>query len=148
MSSTPILFGRLFGSLAWQHLSLELGAELSVPATTRRADGAGFSQQLLLVSGAGCLPLSPWKMCLLLNAGEVRMEGENIDHPTSARVPIVEAGVRLAFNQPFGRRLFLSAYLDGLSLLTRRTGSLDAVPVWTAPPFAAAVGLDAGLRFP
>ena len=147
-SSTPILLGRVFGMLAWQHLSLQLGSELSMPASTRRADGAGFSQQLLLVSAAGCFMLSRWSGCLVVNAGEVRMVGEDIDRSSSARVPLVEAGLRVGFSQPFARRLFVRAHLDGLTLLTRRTGSLDSVPVWTAPPFAAAIGLDAGLRFP
>src|SRR4029079_5440758 len=41
MSSSPILLGRLFAALAWPRVSLELGALVSVPATTRRPDGAG-----------------------------------------------------------------------------------------------------------
>ena len=147
-SSTPILLGRAFGMLAWRELALELGAELSVPATTRRADGAGFSQRLLMLSAAGCGVLSRYEGCLLVNAGQVSMVGEDIDRPTSARVLLVEVGARVGVSQPFGRHLFLRAHLDGLTLLSRRTATLDSVSVWTAPPFAAALGLDAGLRFP
>ena len=54
MSSTPVLLGRVLGSLAWQHVSVELAAEASLPTTTRRSDGAGFSQQHLLASAAAC----------------------------------------------------------------------------------------------
>ena len=66
------------------------------------------------------------------------MAGENIDHPTTAWVPVVEAGARIGFTQPLGRRAFVNAHADGLVNLTRWTGSLDQVPVWTAPRFAAA----------
>jgi hypothetical protein len=147
MSSKPILLGRLFGALAWQHISLELAALVSVPATTRRPDGAGFSQQHLLVSAAACAVRNGWNACLVANAGQVRMVGD-IDRPTSAWAPIVEAGARLGFVQSLGRRTFLSAHADGLINLIRWTGSLDDVAVWTAPRFAAAIAVDAGVRFP
>ena len=148
MSSTPVLLGRVFGALSWQHVSLELAAVVSLPSTTRRADGAGFSQQHLLLSAASCVAVSRWNACLLANAGEVRMVGEDIDRPSSAEVPVVEAGARVAFIQLVGRRVFLNAHADGLTRLTRWTGSLDQVPVWSAPRFAAAIGIDTGVRFP
>jgi hypothetical protein len=43
--------------------------------------------------------------------------------------------------------VFLNAHLDGLTILTRWTAALDEVPVWTAPRFAAALGVDVGVRF-
>ena len=76
------------------------------------------------------------------------MVGEDIDRPTSAVVPVVEAGARVAVIQRLGQRAFLDAHADGLAILTRWTGSLDQVPVWTAPRFAAAIGVDTGVRFP
>jgi hypothetical protein len=148
MSSAPLLLGRLGGVLAWPRVSVELAAVVSLPATTRRADGAGFSQQHLLGSAAACALMARWNACLLANAGVVRMAGENIDRPTSASVPIVEAGVRTGVRQHLGHRAFLNAHADGLINLTRWTGSLDQVPVWTAPQFAAALGVDAGVLFP
>jgi hypothetical protein len=149
MSSTPVLLGRVFGALSWQHVSLELAAIVSLPSTTRRADGAGFSQQHLTVSAAACAAVGArWNACLLVNAGEVRMVGEDIDRPSSAEVPLVEAGARVAFIQNLGRRIFLNAHADGLARVTRWTARLDQVPVWSAPPFAAAVGVDTGVRFP
>ena len=113
MSSTPVLLGRVFGALSWQHVSLELAAVVSLPSTTRRADGAGFSQQHLLLSAASCVAVSRWNACLLANAGQVRMVGEDIDRPSSAEVPVVEAGARVAFIQLVGRRVFLNAHADG-----------------------------------
>lgn len=96
MSSRPVLLARMLGSVGWRNLSLELGAEASLPTTTRRADGAGFSQQHLLVSSGACALLQRWSACFLAKAGEVRMAGENIDRPTSAVVPIVETGLASA----------------------------------------------------
>ena len=148
MSSAPVLLGRVFGAVSWQHVSLELGARVSLPSTTRRADGAGFSQQHLLLSAASCVAVSRWNACLLANAGQVRMAGEDIDRPSSAQVPVVEAGARVAFIQLIGPRVFLTAHADGLVRLTRWTASLDQTPVWSAPRFAAAIGIDTGVRFP
>jgi hypothetical protein len=76
------------------------------------------------------------------------MTGEDIDRPASATVPIVQTGLRAGGIQPLGGRAFLSAHADGLVNLTRWTGRLDQLPVWTAPRFAAALGLDASVQFP
>jgi len=148
MSSGPVLLGRLFGVVAWPRVSLELAAVASLPATTRRADGAGFSQQILLASAAACASAARWNGCLVANAGAVRMAGEDIDRPMSASAPVVEAGVRAGLSQRLGRRALLSAHADGLVNVTRWTATLDQVPVWTAPRFAAALAIDASVQFP
>ena len=148
MSSAPLMLARLFGALAWPRVSVELAAVVSLPATIRRADGAGFTQQHLLGSTAACAIVTRWNGCLVANAGAVRMAGDNIERPTSATVLLVQVGVRAGITQSLGRRAFLSAHADGLVNLTRWTGSLDQVPVWTAPRFAAALGVDAGVLFP
>lgn len=148
MSSGPVLLGRVLGSVAWRSVSLELAAEASPPTTTRRADGAGFAQQHLLASTAACAVLQHWSACLLAKAGEVRMAGENIDLPTSAVVPIVEAGARVGVVHPLGRHFLVSAHADGLTNVTRWTATLDQIPVWTAPRFAAVLGFDLGVRSP
>ena len=76
------------------------------------------------------------------------MAGENIDRPTSAVVPIVEAGARVGVVHHLGRRFFVDAHADGLTNVTRWTATLDQVPVWTAPRFAAVLGVDLGIRSP
>ena len=88
--------------------------------------------------------LTRWRACLLANAGEVRMAGEDIDLPTSAVVPLVQAGTRIGIVQALGRHFFVDAHADGLANVIRWTGTLDQVPVWTAPRLAAVVGLDLG----
>ena len=146
MSSGPVLLGRVLGSLAWQRISVELAAEASLPTTTRRSDGAGFSQQHLLASAAACAKLTRWRACLLANAGEVRMTGEDVDLPTSAVVPLLQSGVRVGVVQLLGRGFFVDAHADGLVNVIRWTGTLDEVPVWTAPRLTAAVGIDLGIN--
>ena len=148
MSSRPVLLAGMLGSVGWRNLSLELGAEACLPTTTRRADGAGFSQQHLLVSSGACALLRHWSACLPAKVGEVRMAGENIDRPTSAVVPIVEAGARVGIVNRLGRRFFVDAHAEGLTNVTRWTATLDEVPVWTAPRFAAILGVDVGIRSP
>ena len=146
MSSSPVLLERFFGSLAGELLSVELGAEVSLPATTRRADGAGFSQQALLGTAAGCAALKPWFLCVIASAGEIRMGGTDVDRPSSGSVPVFDAGLRLSFTQPLTRRFFLTARAAGLIHVTRWTARLDEVPVWTAPRFGAAAGIDVGVN--
>jgi hypothetical protein len=147
LSSAPILLGRVFGAVAWPHVSVELAAEASLPATTRRQDGAGFSRQYFLVNAAVCAPVRLWNACLVGKAGEVSLAGE-IDRPNSARLPFVEMGVRAGVVQSLGTRAFLSAHADGLVTLTRWTATLDRFQVWTSPRLAAAIALEGGVRFP
>lgn len=148
LSSSPVLLGRIFGAVVWPHVSIELAAVASLPTTTRRPDGAGVSQQHLFASAAGCAVVTRWTACLVANAGVVGLAGEDIERPTAARVPIVATGVRLGVIERLGDRIFLNAHADGLANLIRWTASLDNVPVWSAPPFGAAIGVDAGVRFP
>jgi hypothetical protein len=153
MSSEPVLLGRLFGVVEWQRASLELAAVASLPTTTRRPDGAGFWQQHLLGSAAACAvagraAATQWNGCVVGAAGMIRMAGDHIDRPTSARVLLVEAGVRAGLRQELGRRAFVSAHADGLVNLTRWTATLDQVQVWTAPRFAGTLGIEVGVLFP
>jgi hypothetical protein len=148
MSASPTLLGRLFGVLAWTRLSIELAAQTSLPTTMRRPDGSGFSQQHLLLGAAGCALFTVLTACLVANAGEVRMAGVDIDRPTSAVAPVIQAGARLGAVQRLGHRVVLGAHVDGLVAVTRWRGTLDGVPVWTAPRFAAVMAIDAAVRFP
>jgi hypothetical protein len=75
------------------------------------------------------------------------MAGRDIDRPASTHLPFVATGLRAGFNQPLGARAFIGAHADGLVILTRWTASLDDVPVWTMPRFAATLGIDLGLQF-
>jgi hypothetical protein len=147
MAPNPILLGRLFGTLAVHRTSIELAAELSLPAVARRSDGAGVSVQFRVLSAAGCHAIERWNACLLVTAGQVSMAGEDIDRSSSTDLPFVAAGVRAAFIQPLGPRVFIKGHANGLAILTRWTASLDDVPVWTMPRFALSIGIDLGVQF-
>jgi len=148
LSSKAVPSGRTFGSLAWQQSSVELAAEVAWPTTTRREDGAGFSQQLLLVGVAGCEALQRWSACLLAKAGEIRIVGKDVDNPRSLSGPILETGLRLAVLQHLGRRLYVAGRVEGIINVTRWRVTLDQNLVWTSDRFAATIGLDMGVRFP
>jgi hypothetical protein len=139
--------GRLFGTLSWRHVAVELAAEASVPSTLHRADGAGFSQQVLLAGLAGCGVNGRWSLCLLGKAGEIRVAGEGLDTPGTVSRLFLQTGLRLALTQALGRRTMIVVHGDGLASLTRGIVTLDSMPVWTTPRTAAAVGLDFGVRF-
>ncbi len=66
--------------------------------------------------------------------------------PTSAVVPLVEAGARVGIVELLGRGFFVDAHADGLANVIRWTGTLDQIPVWTAPRFAAVLGIDLGIE--
>ncbi len=146
LSSGPMALGRVLGTLAWLHTQLELAVEIGLPATTRRADAAGFSQQELLVSAAACGVLSRLSACALAKAGQIRIVGE-IDAPLSPSGPLVQTGLRLGVTQPLGGRAYVSPHLSGLVNVTQWTVTLDHVAVWTAPRFAATLGIDLGIHF-
>lgn len=147
LSSTTVPFGRGFGSVAWQHTSLELAAEVAWPTTTRREDGAGFSQQQFLAGVAGCGILQAWSACLVAKTGGMRVVGKDVDRPRSSTGPILETGLRVAVQLGLGRYLYLAARADGLVNVTSWRVTLDQNLVWTSPRFAATVGLDFGVRF-
>jgi hypothetical protein len=147
VTSDPAAIGRLFATAAWSHLAVELAGEVSFPSTTHRADGAGFSQQQVLGSLAGCGVRGPWNVCAVGKAGELRVVGQGVDVPLTASSLMLQAGLRLAASYTFGHRTYIVAHIEGLGRLTRGTVTLDSMPVWTTPNFAALLGIDVALRF-
>jgi hypothetical protein len=147
LSSDPAALGRLFATLAWSHFALELAGEVSLPSTTHRADGTGFSQEQFLAGLAGCGVRGAFSACAVGKAGELRVVGQGVDVPLTASGPMIQAGLRLAASHPFGHRTYITAHLEGLGRLTQGTVTLDSMPVWTTPRFAALFGIDIALRF-
>ena len=147
VSSSAIPLGRLLGTVEWTHVAVELAAEISVPSTTRRADGAGFSQQQFLASLAGCGVRRPWSACLVAKVGEIRVSGEGVDFPATSYGVVAQAGLRLAVTHRLGSRFQIGAHADGLALITQGIVTLDGMPAWTTPRLAALFGADIGVRF-
>jgi hypothetical protein len=147
VAPTTVPVGRLFGTLEWSHVAVELAAELSGPSSNHRPDGAGFSQQQLLASLAGCGVRGHWSSCLVAKLGEMRVVGEGIDVRATSFGLVAQAGLRLGFTQQLGSRLQITAHADGLALITRGVITLDATPVWTTPRLVASFGADLAIRF-
>jgi hypothetical protein len=147
ISSSMVELGRVFGSIAWPFLSLELAAELGLPANVRRQDGAGFSHHELLASLAGCGTVGRWSGCLIAKGGELQIAGRDIEAPASRSGPFLQTGLRLGVMQPLGHHAFAAARAEGLVTLTRWQVTLDQALVWTSPRLAGTLGLDVGVRF-
>ncbi len=148
LSSNVVGLGRLFALMVRPPLSLEVAGELGLPSTTRRSDGAGYSQQLMFGSIAGCGGRAPWSACAVARCGVAHVRGRDIDLPASDSGPILQTGLRVAMSTPLGSHVFVSARVEGLATLTPWTVTLDGLGVWTAPPFSANGGLDLGVLFP
>lgn len=142
----PVALGRGFGRLARDPLAFELGVEVSSLSTGRRDDGAGFTERALLSSVAVCGKQAPWSACLLGKGGILKVSGQRIDVPASPTGAAAQLGLRLGFEQGAGP-VFYAGRVEGLVNLVRPVVRLDRVPVWTAPGFAAGVGLDVGVIF-
>lgn len=147
LSSDVVGLGRLFATAGWSHVAVELAGEIAIPSTTRRPDGAGFSQEEFLASLAGCGVLSPWSLCAVGKVGELRVAGEGVDVPLTASGLMLQAGLRVAASYTLGRRTYIIAHAEGLARLTQGTITLDSTPVWTTPGFAGVLGLDVAVRF-
>jgi hypothetical protein len=138
--------GRVFGSLARGRGSVELGAELSTLSSEHREDGAGFTQRVLLASAAACGTEASFTACLLAKGGVLQVAGQDVDVPASPSGLAAQLGVRVGLRQLAGPVL-IAERVEALANLTRTTVTLDRLPVWTAPAFAATVGLDVGFIF-
>ena len=142
ISSKPSAIGRLFATVAWTRLALEIGGEVSAPSTTHRADGGGFSQKTLLASFAGCGVSFPFSLCAVGKVGEVWMVGQGVDVPLTASGLMMQSGLRLGVSHTLGPRAYVIGHAEGLARLTGGTVTLDSIPVWTTPRFAALLGIN------
>jgi hypothetical protein len=147
MASRPVPVGQVFAGLRWALAAAELGLEASAPITTRRADGAGFSEWYILASAAGCGVIEPWAACAVLKAGAVRVAGRNVDMPNGAGAALVQTGLRLAWSQRLTGSTSVTFRGEGLVNLTRWSVALDRFPVWSAPRLAFDSGLDFAVHF-
>jgi hypothetical protein len=147
LASDPIALGRLFVTVRWSHVAVELGGEAAAPSTTYRADGAGFTQQEFLASLAGCGVRAALSLCGVAKVGELRVRGQGVDVPLAASGLMVQAGLRLTASHTLGHHTYIIGRAEGLSRITEGTVTLDSMPVWSTPRFAALLGIDVAFRF-
>lgn len=147
VSPSLMAFGRVFGAVAWSHLSLELGTEISLPSTTRREDGAGFAQQLVLLQAAACGDTDRVSGCVIAKGGQLRVTARDVDVPASPNGTFFAMGVRGVVRQKLGERTSVQARAEGLALLAPWVITIDKTTVWSSPRFAGMLGVDLVVRF-
>jgi hypothetical protein len=141
--------GRVFFGLQHSPASLELGAEASLPTTTRQADGVGFRQNLIVGTIAACGRYQFASACAVGQFGQIRVSGLGVDVPSSPPPTgfIAQAGPRLAATVGLGEQLLLTGHADALFLLTPWTVELNNTGIWTMPRLGAVLGIDLAARF-
>ena len=90
---------------------------------------------------------SAWSLCAVGKIGELRVAGQGVDVPLTASGLMIQAGLRLTASHTFGHRTYIIGRAEGLGRVTQGTVTLDSMPVWTTPRFAALLGIDVGVRF-
>lgn len=139
---------RVFASARRGAASLELGAQGSLAASLRRADGTGFDARVLAATLAVCGQWRRLALCPLGSAGSLLVTGVGVDQPRSPSAFTAGAGGRATLEQPVSTRFVIEAHADVLRLLTPRTISLNGLPVWAAPAVNFTTGVDLAIRFP
>jgi hypothetical protein len=139
--------GRIFFGLEYGVASIEIGAEASLPITTRQTDGVGFRENLILGTVAACGHYRFASACALGKFGQIRVSGLGVDVPSSPTGFIAQAGPRVVATLGLGEQLLLLGHADALFLLTPWTVELNHTAIWTMPRFGAVLGVDLAVRF-
>jgi hypothetical protein len=147
LSPALTLQGRVFFGVRRKDVSLELGAEGTVPVTDPQPGGSGFRQSLLGASASVCGYRGILAACLLGKASQLRVRGLGVDAPLSPTALVAQLGLRLAATWEVSGPWTLTPHLDALGLLTPRTVTLNQVEVWTLPRASVLVGIDVAVRF-
>ncbi len=140
-------WGRLFGAARHRSLSLELGAEASLPWDWRQPDGTGFLGQVTLGTFSPCLHVHGFSGCSVAKAGLVRIRGVGVDEVRSPTGPVAQAGLRVGAALAAGRRFLFTPRVEALGTLTPLTVELNDVGVWTTPAATVLGGIDVAYRF-
>jgi hypothetical protein len=138
--------GQLFVGARRDHLSLELGAEATLPVTAHQSDGSAFRQNLIGGSLSLCGHHGALAACALAKASQLRVSGL-VDEPRSPSAFVAQAGLRLAATWEISGPWSMTPHIDTLGLLTPRTVALNDVGVWSMPRLALLAGIDVAARF-
>lgn len=133
--------GRLFVAARRASLSLELGGEASLSASTR-FDRSGFRHDFWLGSAAACWQPSGLVACALGKAGVLRVQGQDVDNPASPHGFVAQTGARVGWALLLGDHLGVLARVEALYLISPWTVQLNHVAAWTVPRISASAGID------
>jgi hypothetical protein len=144
---SPSAGGRVFAAMRWRALSVEVGAQATLPVKMRQADGTGFSASSLGATLAPCFHVGRLGLCAVGMISRMHVEGFGVDDTRSPSSALARAGLRLALDQPMSGPFALRAYAEGLAALTPRTVFLNDTPVWAVPSLGGAFGIDFRMLF-
>jgi hypothetical protein len=146
---SPAITGEasLFVGARRKNLSMEVGAQASLPSTTRQWDLSGFRQSLIGAQLSICGNRGASSACVLGRAGEVRVSGVGVDQPRSPSAFVAQAGLRLAAALRIGGLWYAASHIDLLGLITPYTVNLNQVGVWEMPRLGVLAGIDVSARF-
>ena len=134
--------GRVFAAIRRGRFAAELGADASLPSRNQASEGAGFEQNLLGGSLAGCGFVWPFSGCLVNRYARVAVRGFGVDVPHSSSTLVVQLGPRLALNGSFARGWMGALRIDALVALSRWRVTLREQEVWDAPALSLSIGAD------
>lgn len=143
--STVAGIGAINVGIRWPALSVQLEARafpIASGAGAGTASSATITTGLFGAAAVGCAHWRALAGCGVLDVGALRATAP-ADHPVTAVVTSVRAGLRAAAELPLGDILAIKVSGDALLGLQRPALKLDGAVAWTAPVIAG--GLQAGL---
>ena len=133
VSPAPVAgMGALSIGARWPILSIELEARAFPISSGAGSSGASITTGLFVAAAIGC---GHWKAlagCGVLDVGALRATAP-ADHPVTAVVASVRAGVRGGVELPLSEVLAIRVTGDALLPFQRPGLKLDGATVWTAP---------------
>ena len=143
----PGALARLFLGGRKGQLSLELGADVTLPVTAQQPDGGAFALDTQAADAIGCGHLGVLAGCVVGRFGRIHARGSGVDAPRSPAGLFSQVGARFAAAHDLAGRFFAGAHVDGLVMLSPWTVALNGGAVWTTPRFGLLLGVDVGARF-
>jgi hypothetical protein len=142
----PIAIGSLFFAVQRGAASVELGAEASLPSTSRQDYGGGFQHEVFLGALSVCAEQWALSACALAKLGMLQVHGVGVDAALSPGGLLAQVGPRLGYSLGLGKRLALLGRVEALYLLTPWSVTVNHTSVWTMPRVGVVAGIDLAVR--
>lgn len=112
------------------------------------AQGGRVSAQLLAGLAFACFRLDAFHLCGFGAGGVIRGGAVGLLNPREVTTPWAAVGARAAWAPMLSRRIGLRVFLDGVVPISRTVLVVSDEPVWSLPPFSAALGVGAYVLIP
>lgn len=140
--------GGLFGDVRFEGWRLGIDARADVPTSSEPVGGVGVRVWLAQGTLVPCLVRGFTAVCALASMGALSASGEGaLARPRREHAAYVALGGRFEATLPLSMGpIALRAYGDLVVPLTQPTFAIAAVPLWTVPSLAGAVGVRVALE--